>query len=171
MTQTFDPAAVAAIRAADAAISPAAIEAELRAWWPAHEFGASGPSLYEATLCVAFGRHLLSRGGVQPMTVAPRPRTCSYPSAWFDGRIALKNPPLECIKDCTGQGRVDDAVRYWVEKLNFSAPPWLLRQYLKEFGAWEADELCDHDANLERLLWTWCCSLKEDPHYLMYLGI
>lgn len=169
MTDTHQ-AAIAAIRTADTAIDPIAIEAELRVWWPSQGFGSDQPSPDHINICIAFGRHLLNRGGLVPIGVTPPSRNCGYPSAWFDGRHALKNPPPECVSGCSSQGRVDQSIRYWVEKLNLSAPPWFLRQYLKGTGAWERDELCDHDANLERLLWIWCCNLREDPDFLMYLG-
>lgn len=86
----------------------------------------------------------------------------SYPSAWFDqGGFAIQEPPADCVASCSAQGRVDEAVKHWVRKLELSAPPWLLRRYLKGFGAWEPDELCNHDANLERLPWIWCCNIRE----------
>lgn len=40
--------------------------------------------------------------------------------------------------------------------------PDALRRHLREFGAWDDDELADHDANLARLLWTACCDLGEE---------
>lgn len=86
----------------------------------------------------------------------------SYFSEWFDSSgWPLKEPPPDCIADCSSQGRVDDAVDYWVKELSFEAPAWLLRRYLKAFGAWDRSELCDHQQNLQRLLWTWCCDIKE----------
>lgn len=90
---------------------------------------------------------------------------------WFSGRAAISRLPEECIIDCSAQGRVDDAVSYWLERLQLDAPPWLLREHLKGYGAWSAAELCDHRANLERLLWVWACDCREygDPDYLPYL--
>jgi hypothetical protein len=32
---------------------------------------------------------------------------------------------------------------------------------LKEYGAWDAAELSDHEANLTRLLWCACCDIAE----------
>ena len=52
----------AAIRAADAAISDQAIEAEFRAWWKAHVHPLSGPSFHAVSTHVAWARHILSRG-------------------------------------------------------------------------------------------------------------
>lgn len=38
-----------------------------------------------------------------------------------------------------------------------------LRQELKEYGAWDADELADHDANQSRILWLACGDLFDNP--------
>ncbi len=37
-----------------------------------------------------------------------------------------------------------------------------VRDELREYGAWDAAELADHDANLSRLLWIACGDLAED---------
>jgi len=91
---------------------------------------------------------------------------------WFNHRAAISRLPGDCITDCSAQGSVDEAVAYWVARLNLEAPPWLLRDHLRGYGAWDAAQLCDHRANLQRLLWVWACDCKEnqDPHYLPYLG-
>lgn len=85
----------------------------------------------------------------------------TYPSQWFDGIWPLQELPEDCIRDCSSQGRVDDAVEYWVSELQLTAPPWLLRRYLRCIGAWDRAELCDHEENLKRLLWLWACQIKE----------
>lgn len=89
---------------------------------------------------------------------------------WFDGRQAIQELPEQCARHCSAQGPVDDAVAYWRPKLQLEAPPWLLREYLRGYGAWDRAQLCDHKANLERLLWVWACNVQEDPDYLPYLG-
>jgi hypothetical protein len=37
-----------------------------------------------------------------------------------------------------------------------------LVQELKEYGAWDAEELADHENNLQRLLWCAACSIAEE---------
>jgi hypothetical protein len=93
-------------------------------------------------------------------TIATRP--------WFDGRYAIRELPMDCVKQCSATGPVDDAVDYWVKSLQFDGPSWLIRQHLKGYGAWTEQQLCDHQANLRRLLWTWACSCKEGDE-LLYL--
>jgi hypothetical protein len=40
--------------------------------------------------------------------------------------------------------------------------PELLREELDGFGCWSAEELQDHQANLERLLWIACGDIVEE---------
>jgi hypothetical protein len=39
-----------------------------------------------------------------------------------------------------------------------------LRSELDEYGAWDEDELKDHEANLDRILWLACGDIREE-HY------
>ena len=91
---------------------------------------------------------------------------------WFNGRAAVSRLPQECIEDCSAPGPVDDACDYWCKRLNFEAPPWLLREHLKSYGPWNQADLCDHQQNLKRLLWIWACDCHDsnDPDYLPYLS-
>ena len=41
-------------------------------------------------------------------------------------------------------------------------PPALVAECLREYGAWDAEELADHDANLDRLLWIACGDISEE---------
>ena len=97
----------------------------------------------------------------------------NFQNGWFHDRQAIKTLPKECVSDCTGQGSADEAVAYWVKKLAFDGPAWLIREHLKGYGAWDKSQLCDHQQNLKRLLWTWACAIRKDPEsseyvYLMY---
>jgi hypothetical protein len=96
----------------------------------------------------------------------------AYFSAWFDScGCNAQEPPPDCVADCSAQGSVDEAVDYWVRKLSFEAPAWLLRRYLKRFGVWDRGELCDHQQNLRRLLWTWCGGIQDEgPDTLICLS-
>ena len=55
---------VAAVRAADAAIADEALEADFRAWWRANVHPLNVPAYHTITTHLAWGRHLLSRGGL-----------------------------------------------------------------------------------------------------------
>jgi hypothetical protein len=41
--------------------------------------------------------------------------------------------------------------------------PDKVRRSLSGYGAWDASELADHDANLDRLLWLACGDVAESP--------
>lgn len=92
-------------------------------------------------------------------------------AGWFDGRTAIRDLPADCINECSSQGDVSEAVAFWVKSLRLEAPPWLLREFLRGTGAYESQQLCDHQANLRRLLWIWACDCKENgPDYPLYLA-
>ncbi len=96
-----------------------------------------------------------------------------YRNLWFHGRNSLRQLPLECICDCSGSGDRTGDVAAWVRRLNFDGPAWLFREYLRELGAWDSAELCDHNANRERVLWTWACNCAKEPgvYDYLYLGV
>lgn len=84
-----------------------------------------------------------------------------YKNEWFEGRQALKCPPAKAVRDCSAPGQpADSVVAYWVNRLNFDGPAWLIRDHLSGYGAWS--NLSDHKQNLERLFWIWCCNIAEE---------
>ena len=40
-----------------------------------------------------------------------------------------------------------------------------LRKELKECGAWDAEQLSDHDENILRMLWIMVCDIRETPDF------
>lgn len=90
-----------------------------------------------------------------------------FANPWFQGQWALQELPPEAIADCSARGAVDDAVAFWVNRLGFEGPSWLIRRHLKGYGAWSPAELCDHQANLRRLLWIWACNCREGQSLLV----
>lgn len=90
---------------------------------------------------------------------------------WFHGRQSIRLLPWEAIRDLSVSGQdATEAAEYWLDRLSFNAPPWLVREHLKGYGAWERSELMNHRENLARLLWLWANDCKEDgtrlPLYL-----
>lgn len=59
----------------------------------------------------------------------------TYWGKWFQGRAAICPLPEAAVLDCSAQGPVDDAVAYWVDRLQLEAPAWLLREHLRGYGA------------------------------------
>lgn len=94
----------------------------------------------------------------------------AFQNEWFNDRYAIAEPPADCVADCSAQGPVDDAVDYWVQTLRFDGPAWFIREHLQGFGAWDYAQLCDHRQNLRRLLWVWCCEIKESGDSFLCLS-
>lgn len=69
---------------------------------------------------------------------------------------------LEALKDC-GQPGCDamPAVDFVLSEYNVTGDESQCRAYLKGYGAWDENELADHDANLRRLVWLTGCQLYE----------
>ena len=78
------------------------------------------------------------------------------------GRIETKIPE-EAISDCAASGRNDEAVEYWAPRIErpASATPELLAACLREFGAWDAEELEDDAQNWRRWIWSACHDLSD----------
>ena len=100
--------------------------------------------------------------------------TKTTPIIWFDmnhlnGRESTRQLPPECIADCSGPGDRYVNVKRWVERLNFDGPVELFKEYLDGYGAWDDEELKDHEENKQRVLWTWACNCDENPGDYDYL--
>lgn len=82
------------------------------------------------------------------------------------GRIGL-NIPKRLIGVGYHQGQCDDDIRYIrkhekaIERQLQKVDPSRLRDVLSEYGAWNDEELADHEANLDRLLWIACGDLAD----------
>ena len=90
-------------------------------------------------------------------------------SPWFDDRgDMLKTLPGDCILACSGQGRVDDDVAFWVKELDFTngLPRERTINYLREYGAWDDEELNEMTemSLAEKVLWIFCNDLKEQAY-------
>ena len=98
--------------------------------------------------------------------------TETTPIIWFDGRDSTRQLPPECIADCSGSGDRSDNVKRWVERLNFDGPVELFKEHLDGYGAWDDEELKDHEENKSRVLWIWANDCYENPgdHDYLYLG-
>lgn len=72
--------------------------------------------------------------------------------------------PKDCACDCHHQGVCDEDVAYWAKELDRpkNITPELLKAELKEYGAWDNEQLNDDSANWERLIWIAAGNLQED---------
>lgn len=92
-----------------------------------------------------------------------------FRNEWFDGRMAVRTLPPECVSDIARPGPADASVDHWVQRLAFDGPAWLVREHLSGYGAWDRAELCDHQQNLRRLLWVWANDIAENGDEILYL--
>ena len=88
---------------------------------------------------------------------------------WFNNRESIRQLPGECIADCSGSGDATESVQFWVNRLEFDGPKDLFKEYLDGFGAWDDEQLEDHEENKMRVLWTWACNCSQDPGAYDYL--
>lgn len=83
---------------------------------------------------------------------------------WFTssmGRVEFQLPG-QCVIDCYHSGQCDQDVEYWIGKLDLSSiDPACLAHELGEYGAWEEEDLQDHDLNLARIVWLAAGDLQE----------
>lgn len=89
---------------------------------------------------------------------------------WFStssGKIELKLTQND-IAAGYHQGACDSDIEYLRRAPHIAAQlnaidPAILRAELSEYGAWDQDELAEHDANLSRILWIACGDLYDNP--------
>jgi hypothetical protein len=82
------------------------------------------------------------------------------------GRLTL-NITLSDAKNGSHLGQCDDDIKSLLKKdyikRQFAAiQPDTIRESLKEYGAWDQEELSDDIANQERLLWIACGDIVEN---------
>lgn len=69
----------------------------------------------------------------------------------------------EQMTACSHPGPCDDDVEETVKELDLTQiQPDDLRAELKDYGAWDDDELQDHAANLRRIVWIAAGNIKDD---------
>lgn len=73
----------------------------------------------------------------------------------------LSKSLLDALKDCGAPGPADEAVAYVISQFTITGEPDDCRNMLRGYGAWEDDDLLDHDTNLQRLVWLTGCSLRQ----------
>jgi hypothetical protein len=88
---------------------------------------------------------------------------------WFtssSGRIELKMT-LEQARSASHQGQCDNDVRELskvpaIARQLAKIDPAILATELREYGAWDDQELADHDQNLQRLVWIAAGDIVEE---------
>lgn len=80
---------------------------------------------------------------------------------WLVSADELTAELRDALLDCGASGDASEAVAYVRENFDVSGNETNCRDMLRQYGAWEEDELADHDTNLNRLVWLVGCALRE----------
>lgn len=87
---------------------------------------------------------------------------------WTDspGRIELKIT-LADAESCYHPGPCDMDVadlrtKPSIQRQLAKLDPATVKSSIQDYGAWDDDDLADHEANLDRLLWIACCDISEE---------
>lgn len=83
-------------------------------------------------------------------------------TAYFN-RFTLDMPD-DAVAACSHQGQCDADVEHYAPIVARPAEitPEALRAELKEYGAWNAEELADDSANWRRLLWVAAGNIRDE---------
>ena len=89
---------------------------------------------------------------------------------WFagSGRPINLRLTLEEAESCSHPGNCEADVKELLLTDGISAQvatwdPETLRAELAEYGAWDEEELADHEENTRRMVWLACCDVAENP--------
>jgi len=77
-----------------------------------------------------------------------------------------------CINECSHQGDCEADVKRWVHQLRpmlDEIPAHIIATVLKPYGAWNEEELKDHEQNLVRLLWSAAGQAKDEGTRWVYM--
>ena len=74
--------------------------------------------------------------------------------------------PTQAVGDCSHSGACDSDVAFWQSRIARpeTCTPEKLAAELKEYGAWDAEELADDAANWNRIVWLACGNIKDEMH-------
>lgn len=78
--------------------------------------------------------------------------------------------PQDLIDDAPSQGPFDEYAEYIIENFHIEMSLEDSIKFLKEYGAWDNEELQDLDRNIERVLWLSILDCKENNTNYFYMG-
>lgn len=79
--------------------------------------------------------------------------------------------PGQCVIDCSHSGQCDDDVEAWIDRVRKQIAsddfpnkptPELIREELREYGAWDDEELANDEQNFRRIVWLAAGSISDD---------
>ena len=84
---------------------------------------------------------------------------------WSDGSGRLEIPLTQAQIDSVCHPGPNDAAVAAIEKPQLN--PETVRTALREYGAWNSEELADHAANMERIFWVACWDCFDNPEFFI----
>lgn len=91
---------------------------------------------------------------------------------WFagSGRPINLRLTLDEAQSCSHPGQCDADVDelLLLEGISAQVSTWdpeTLQAELAEYGAWDEEDLADHEANIKRMVWIACNDVAENPEY------
>ena len=70
---------------------------------------------------------------------------------------------LEQARGASHQGQCYEDVAALAQELNLSLDPEKVKAELREYGAWDAEELADEEQNLLRIVWIAASDIVQEP--------
>jgi len=85
---------------------------------------------------------------------------------WASGNYIELNVKRKDAENASHQGQCDDDVKWlseqsYIKKQTAKIDAESLRKELKEYGAWDEEELADHEQNIQRILWIFSGNIKD----------
>lgn len=89
--------------------------------------------------------------------------------AYFNHGFSIRLKRQDAL-DASGPGPADEAVAWlldqpYIKQQLDQIGPRKIREELKEYGAWDDDELTDDDENRARIVWIAAGNIREEEEY------
>lgn len=78
--------------------------------------------------------------------------------------------PQSLIDSVPLSGPADSSIEEILQFYNIECDSEELKKFLKNYGAWDSEDLKDHDANIMRLVWLSALDCKEQKTTYFYMG-
>jgi len=86
-------------------------------------------------------------------------------SCFIVGKDDISADLFDALCDCGASGDASDAVAYVRQNFTVTGDADDCAAFLRGYGAWDDDELSDHDSNLDRLVWLAGCQMREENEF------
>lgn len=89
---------------------------------------------------------------------------------FFLNVVELRYDLRQALLDCGRSGDASEAVDYVIDNFEITGDMDDCAKYLYQYGAWDDEQLQDHNENLRRLVWLTGSAMVEgeEPHFATY---